>query len=270
VGRAPEPRSCGPSGVMAMTRASARARAESVNSPSISPSPAGTRSTRFCASSSFQVIGSSDHEDLGIVYEGTDNSLSISEAGAKLFGGVNRRIDLSGNAILCFPKWNGQLVQTHLPHHEEIDVACRTFLAASQGAVDESEGDPTPHWSQGFTNEICEPGRLRHQSSDLGKEGAIRVRPEVDVLSFLSSTNDFSAFQIAQLTLKARLGHPNVTGKVAHEPVAAWLHEESGQDLFPCRRKECVGSALSTHIAYICTLFRTTCQGAPDRLEWPS
>jgi hypothetical protein len=79
-------------------------------------------------------------EDFRTSHNTRKEMLASSKFTTELLGAIDRGIHLSPELTLCFSEGRNDILQRNaLANNHHVDIACRSFAAGRQGAVNEGE-----------------------------------------------------------------------------------------------------------------------------------
>jgi len=188
-------------------------------------------------------------------------------AGPNLVPELRGRIDGGIDVATQTPLRRGQGVRHRgegdVAHHEDIDVAVAAQLIACRRAEDEGHEDAVRQGHQGLPDDVDDSGRLQQERIQLGEDGALAIRLEIDVSSLYGAPENSSLDEQLQLALYGSLGGARLPHDLPKIEPLVGMTEEPGQDQ-PARtakedRGRVSGATLRdrprTHIAYDRTPF---------------
>jgi hypothetical protein len=93
-------------------------------------------------------------------------------------------IDLAPKEVLSSGYISNDILETHFSDYKEIDIAFLASLAASEGAIQESDGDASGQRSQCRPQYIHNAGRLGNKAFQLFENRALGIRLEKNLVIF--------------------------------------------------------------------------------------
>lgn len=100
-------------------------------------------------------------------------------------------IDLAPQAVLSSGDIFNDILETHFSDNEQVNIAFRAGPAASEGAIQESDGDASGQRLQRRPEHIHNAGCLGNKAFQLIKNGALRISLEQNLV-FLDRAKDKS------------------------------------------------------------------------------
>jgi hypothetical protein len=129
----------------------------------------------------------------------------------------DRSIDLTAEALRGALQREDEIHHPHVPDDHEVDVTPRKILAARDRAMDERDDDPLRERCEGITEHIREPGGLREEALEFGKEGAVRFRLVVDLSTFRDTAEYTCVHELDEFALQARPRRPDAARELRRE-----------------------------------------------------
>jgi len=87
----------------------------------------------------------------------------LIELGRRVDGRIDGAAELTGGLL----QKGRKVLEAHLPHHEEIDIARCDLLTSSDGAVHECHADALGDWPQGRAEDADEARGLCDEALEL-------------------------------------------------------------------------------------------------------
>jgi hypothetical protein len=121
----------------------------------------------------------------------------------KFRGRIAGDVDLAAEPGLGLPQGRGEVCESHIPGHQQVDVTRRMLVTACDRPVDERAGNPPFKRTKDRLERRHYTGGLVDQTAQLGKDRGSRVSLEVGAGSLSASLEDAPIDQRFELTLEA-------------------------------------------------------------------
>ncbi len=173
--------------------------------------------------------------------------VSCAHLFSKFGAGVHYGVDRAVEAGLGLLESGGEIGEACVTHGDQVDVACRTFLASRDGSVDKGHVDAVLKRFEDAAKKVDQANGLDDEAVELRQEGAVPVGLVVDAVSILTATEHPALDQIRERALKARRASPEVLGQVAQIPPPLRGHQGGGKHILDDFREQSIDGHRFTH-----------------------
>ena len=143
------------------------------------------------------------NEQLLPVEHGSKEVVSCGHFLGKLDAGVHYGVDRAIEAGFGLLESGREIGEACATHGDQVDVAWRTFLASSDGAVDKGHVDAVLKRFEDAAKEVDQADGLDDEALEFRQEWALRVGLVVDAVPVLTATEYPALDEIHQRALKA-------------------------------------------------------------------
>lgn len=124
-----------------------------------------------------------------------------SKFSAELSHGVNDRVDVSSDSLLCGSRGIDDVCERHVADHQQVDITRTTQIVARGRAEDERDLDPSGEGDERIAEQVHDPEGLDHEPPQLGEDRASAVRLKIDLTSTHGPQQQVAAGEQLELAL---------------------------------------------------------------------